>query len=115
MWKGDRFNYWYINLESPLERTPIGVDFTDNILDIRIWPDLDGWEWKDEDHLERGVRLGLYTADAAARTRREGEAVVGRVEDGLYPFDATWVHWRPEPGWGLPALPDDWSILESGL
>jgi hypothetical protein len=31
---------WYINLEDPLERTRLGFDFHDNILDVILTPDM---------------------------------------------------------------------------
>ena len=34
---------WYINLETPLLRTPIGFDTMDHELDIVISPDRSGW------------------------------------------------------------------------
>jgi hypothetical protein len=41
---------WYVNLHSPILRTPLGFDYTDKALDILVSPNLDSWEWKDEDH-----------------------------------------------------------------
>ena len=40
---------WYVNLEEPLVRTPIGFDYLDQMLDIVIAADLSSWTWKDED------------------------------------------------------------------
>ena len=80
MWKGDRFHRWYINLESAYERTPVGVDFTDRILDIVVLPDLAGWRWKDEDELTRAVALGLVTqtqADSFYAGRQTGNRTAG--------------------------------------
>jgi Protein of unknown function (DUF402) len=42
-WRGehDAFTCWYVNLEEPFHRTPIGIDFADLELDIVVLPD--GW------------------------------------------------------------------------
>jgi hypothetical protein len=34
--------------------------------------------------------------------------VIERIEAWSIPFDEGWEHWRPDPGWPLPELPDDW-------
>lgn len=57
---------WYINLEDPLERTPVGFDFRDQILDVILTPDLTSWRWEDEDELEEAVSAGLVTKELAA-------------------------------------------------
>ena len=80
MWKGGRFNRWYINLESPYERTPVGVDFTDHVLDIVVQPDLAGWAWKDADELARAVPLGLVTQAQADSFVAEGKRAIQRLE-----------------------------------
>ena len=81
MWKGGRFNRWYINLESPYEDTPVGVDFTDHVLDIVVQPDLADLAWKDEDELVKG---GLARArDCRLKPMRfyaEGKRAVERLE-----------------------------------
>ena len=41
-----RFTGWYVNLEAPFVRTDIGVDTTDNSLDLVVTPDFE-CRWKD--------------------------------------------------------------------
>lgn len=43
------FISWYIDLQEPLRRTPIGFDTRDYTLDIVVTPDRSSWSWKDED------------------------------------------------------------------
>jgi hypothetical protein len=52
--------------------------------------------------------------DAATgdRVRREGEAVIGRVEDRAAPFSEPWPGWRPDPAWCRPELPADWAVVQ---
>nr|WP_322752019.1 MULTISPECIES: DUF402 domain-containing protein [unclassified Frankia] len=109
------FAAWYVNLEEPVTRwrdgdsALAGVDGCDHDLDIWVYPDRN-WEWKDEDELDERLAFPehYWVSDAAA-VRAEGEKVVGRVEEGRFPFDGTWCDFRPEPSWQTPtALPAGW-------
>lgn len=112
MWKGDRFHRWYINLESAYERTPIGFDFTDHVLDLVVRPDLSGWQWKDEDELTRAVALGLVTQTQAYAFCAEGKRAIARLEAKRPPFADGWETWRPDPAWPVPSLPSNWDQVE---
>jgi len=103
---------WYINLEQPLQRTAIGFDQVDEILDVTIAPDLSSWRWLDEDELEETVTSGLMTAKKAAAIRSEGEKAVAWLQSGKSPFNG-WEKWRPDPSWGIPTLPASWDVIES--
>jgi hypothetical protein len=104
---------WYVNVQTPLERTALGFDYLDQELDA--WIDADGrcWEWKDEDELDRSVAAGIWSQADAERLRREAEAAVRRVLDNEPPFDRDWRAWRPDPSWPLPMLPPGWDALEA--
>ncbi len=104
--------YERINLESSYERTPIGIDFTDHILDIRIWPDLAGWEWKDENELAGAVSLGLVSQAQADSFYTEGKRAIKRLEARSSPFGDGWEEWTPAPTWQIPPLPPDWQLSE---
>jgi hypothetical protein len=39
---------WYVNFERPFQRTRIGIDTFDLLVDLVIRPDRSGWEWKDQ-------------------------------------------------------------------
>jgi predicted RNA-binding protein associated with RNAse of E/G family len=103
---------WYVNLQTPLRRTPIGFDYLDQELDAWIRPD-GSWGWKDEDELERSVGAGIWTPAEAERLRREGEDAVERVVRGRPPFDRDWSSWRPDPAWRTPELPPGWDLVEA--
>ena len=100
--EGWDFLGWYVNLQQPLERTPVGFDTVDQVLDIWINPD-QSWKWKDEDELKDAIRLDRFTRDEAATIRAEGERVVAE-----WPFPTGWEDWRPDPSWPIPQLPDGW-------
>jgi hypothetical protein len=98
---------WYVNLQKPFRRTPLGFETMDLMLDVVI--DLDrSWRWKDEDELALFVERGVFGRQLAERVRREGLEVARRAERGEPPFDGSWSDWRPDPGWRRPALPTDW-------
>lgn len=96
------FRGWYVNLQEPQVRTPVGFDTCDQVLDIWVEPDL-AWSWKDEDELKDAVRLGRFKPDEAAAVRLEGERVLEE-----WPFPTGWESWRPDPSWPVPQLPDGW-------
>ena len=103
---GGAISFWYINLEKPLVRTPEGFESSDRFLDIVMEPDRKSWRWKDEDELEEAVRVGLFTPAEAARFRQDGLDAIARITSGEPPFDTSWADWQPDPGWGIPQLPD---------
>lgn len=95
--------YWYVNFERDVRRTPVGVDFVDEKLDLVIRPD-GHVVWKDEDELDEAARLGLLDADAV---RARAQSVLEE-----WPFPTGWEDWRPDPAWPLPALSDGWDRVE---
>jgi predicted RNA-binding protein associated with RNAse of E/G family len=99
---------WYVNLQDPLLRTPLGFDYLDLALDVIVALDRSTWSWKDEDELAEAVGRGVVSEERAAGLRPEAEALVRRILDGEPPFDRDWVGWRPDPSWGVPELPRGW-------
>jgi len=98
------FGGWYVNIQEPLRRVPLGFETDDLILDICIDPD-GSWSWKDEDELEQAVALGRFTDDEARAIRAEGERVLAEK-----PWPTGWEEWRPDPAWPLPELPEGWDV-----
>ena len=105
---GDDRQVWYVNLQDPLARTPLGFDTTDHALDVVIELDRSSWRWKDEEELTEAVRDELFTPEEAADFRAWGERAVERVLSRQPPFDRDWEDWRPDPGWPLPELRPGW-------
>ena len=99
------FERWYVNLQQQTIRTRDGFQATDQFLDIIVQPDR-SWAWKDEDELEEAIAVGRLTADDARDIRREGDRVVANVIARRSPFDGTCQHWRPDPSWPMPTLPN---------
>ena len=103
-----RFLRWYVNLEEPLHRTPIGFDYMDMALDIVITEDQTEWKWKDEDEFQEAQDHGLIGRDQARQIREEGHRVLETMQAGRAPFNDGWQHWRPDPSWPAPTLPAGW-------
>lgn len=102
------FAGWYVNLETPHVRHDEGVDATDLVLDVVVAPDR-SWAWKDED--EMAARIGrphYFDRRGADEIRAEGERVIELVEAAAYPFDGTYLDFRPDPAWPVPTLPAGW-------
>jgi len=101
---------WYINLEDPLERTPLGFDFNDRILDVTLTPDLTEWQWEDEDELEVAVAAGLVSKEKAIELHAQGEAVIVALQTRKSIFNG-WEKWRSDPAWPVPVLPEGWDVI----
>lgn len=112
--QGWRFKNWYVNLESPLARWGGGVDSEDHFLDICVYPDRT-WNWLDEDEFAQAQQDGLMDAQAAERVREAGHSAVEVIHAWGAPFSDGWQHWRPNPAWGVPSLPDDWDRTPAHL
>ncbi|MDQ0932351.1 cytidylyl-2-hydroxypropylphosphonate hydrolase [Streptomyces turgidiscabies] len=104
---GWRFKNWYVNLEEPLVRWTGGVDSEDHFLDITVNPDR-SWEWRDEDEFAQAQQAGLMDAQLAERVRKAGRSAVAVIDAWGSPFADGWQHWRPDPSWAVPSLPEDW-------
>ncbi|RSS82127.1 DUF402 domain-containing protein [Streptomyces sp. WAC06614] len=107
-WEHDwQFRSWYVNLEEPRTRWSGGVDSEDHFLDISVYPDRT-WKWRDQDEFAQAQRSGLMLPEQAARVRRAGRAAVELIKAWGSPFSDGWEHWRPDPAWDVPVLPEDW-------
>jgi hypothetical protein len=104
----DQRRVWYVNLEDPLERTPIGFDTVDHALDVLIELDRSSWQWKDEEELTQAISEGLFSEEQAAEFHAWGERALHRILSREPPFDRDWENWRPNPGWPTPDLPAGW-------
>jgi len=109
-WAGDdrRFAGWYVNLQAPFRRTPIGYDTLDHELDLIVHPD--GLvERKDDELLEERVREGRFTAAEAAAIRAEGERLEAELSAGRRWWSNGWAEWAPPAEWRAAPLPADWA------
>ena len=98
---------WYVDFVRPCQRTPIGIDTFDLLVDLVVEADLSGYRWKDEDEYAQGRRLGLIDDPLHQRVDTARQQVVSLVESRQGPFADDWSSWRRDPAWRAPVLPVD--------
>lgn len=98
---------WYINLQEPFTRTPLGFQTMDLELDVVIEADR-SWRYKDRDEFEMLAGRGLIAPERAAAARSEAERVLENLRADAPPFSEDWASWRPDPAWRPPVLVDGW-------
>lgn len=111
-WSGPEREFvgWYLNLQEPFRRTPIGYDTQDLELDIWVYPD-GSWAFKDLELLPQRVAEGRWTEAKAAAIRNEGERLADRLSRGERWWPEQWATWTPDPTWMVPALPVGWASV----
>ncbi|HZU87611.1 MAG TPA: DUF402 domain-containing protein [Anaerolineaceae bacterium] len=102
---------WYINLQEPLRRSPLGFDTMDQMLDVVVSPDFSRWRWKDEDEFAEGTRIGIYSPAQAGAIRAEGERAVRLLLGERRAFFEAWQRWTPPAEWQIPSLPEEWDQI----
>ncbi len=96
-----------MNIQCRYVRTPIGIDTTDNRLDLVTAPDL-VWARKDVEQLAAAVASGLTYEWESALFHAEAERLIAAIEACAHPFDGSWASWRPDPAWPHRLLPVGW-------
>jgi hypothetical protein len=106
-WAGERrdFDCWYVNMQEPFRRTPIGYDTQDLELDIVVSYD-GSWSLKDDDVLEERVREGRLTSDQIAATRSDARRITDALDRGMKWWSDAWSTWSPDRRWRTPSFPD---------
>ena len=100
------FRGWYVNLEDRHVFGDRTIDTRDGVLDIWVPAETGEPQWKDEDELEAAALQGRVTPEEAVAIRAEGERVLAER-----PWPTGWEHFRPDPSWSIPRLPDGWEAL----
>jgi uncharacterized protein DUF402 len=108
-WDGPErtFAGWYLNLQRPFRRTPIGYDTQDLELDVWI-PAAGQWTFKDEDKLEERQADGRFTEAEVAEIRSIGSGIAGMLDRREHWWDETWTRFEPDPSWPPPSFPAGW-------
>lgn len=99
---------YYVNLETPYERTDEGVRAQDLVLDLVVLPRR-SFHYKDEDELLGAEATGYFTAEQTATIRGFGRRAEELVNAWGYPFDAGFDQFFPDPSWPLPRLPSHYT------
>jgi len=105
------FRYWYVNLEAPWRRAPVGFDTLDHALDLVVAPDLSSWQWKDEDEFASWQEVGIISPPEAEAIRAEAERAIMAIECRAAPYRDGWERWVPDPSWApLTEMPANWDM-----
>ncbi|HEY7730171.1 MAG TPA: GNAT family N-acetyltransferase [Gaiellaceae bacterium] len=112
-WDGHRrrFAGWYVNLQEPFRRTPIGFDTQDLELDIWIPAAGGGWEFKDWELVDERVADGRFTASEAEGIRETGRRLAAQLDAGERWWSDGWAGWRPDRSWTATPLPPGWEKM----
>lgn len=98
---------WYVDFVRPFQRTAIGIDTFDLLLDLVVTADLSTYRWKDEDEYAHARRLGLIDDALHRRVETARQQVVSLIESRQGPFADDWSSWKRDPAWPAPTLPLD--------
>lgn len=96
---------WYVDFIRPYQRTAVGIDTFDLLLDLVVEADLSRYRWKDEDEYAQGRRLGLIDDALHQRVDAARQQVLALIESRRGPFADDWSSWRRDPAWPPPVLP----------
>ena len=108
--ESDEFKCFYVNFQVPFQRSPCGIDALDLELDIVVNPDF-SWRWKDVDDYQKAIESGIILKEWMQAIEGAKMEVLERLEKRSYPFDNSWLGWRPDPGWPAPKLPAGWDKI----
>jgi predicted RNA-binding protein associated with RNAse of E/G family len=103
---------WYVNLQAPFWRTPVGYDSTDHVLDVVVASDRRSWSWKDESEFEAAITRGYLSVHERESIREAGLRAVELALRGAPPFLDRWANWRPDSAWSIPELPRGWELMD---
>ena len=102
-WRADGSHYgWYINLQAPMHRNPIGFEAMDMMLDVVAEPDLT-WRWKDREEFDEVAARGIFDSNTVDRVMTDALAVIDDVEHRRAPFNEPWPSWKPNSSWAAPS------------
>jgi predicted RNA-binding protein associated with RNAse of E/G family len=104
------FLYYYVNFQLPFKRNLSAVDTLDLDLDLIIHPDF-SYEWKDIEDYQNAIAHGLILSEWSSAIETATDEVMGRLEKRQYPFDISWLDWKPDPDWQPPRLPQNWDKI----
>lgn len=99
---------WYINLELPWQRTPIGYDSRDLTIDITANDTLTTYTWKDKDELDWQRDNGRISPAQHHHYLHQAHTAIEHARSRHHLFnDQTWATLDPDPNWDEPQLPPD--------
>jgi len=111
-WSNDtgKFLCYYLNFQLPYERNCDGIDTLDLDLDIVVNPDF-SFEWKDVDDYQKAIVHGLIAPEWVQGIEDSKPEIFEKLEKRKYPFDGSWLDWKPDFSWEPPKLPENWDKI----
>jgi protein associated with RNAse G/E len=106
----DQFLCYYINFQLPFQRCPYAINTLDLDLDLVVNPDL-SYTWKDIDDYEKGIESGVILPEWVEEIDAAKPEILARLAKRQYPFDGSWLDWKPNPDWSQPTLPENWDKI----
>jgi len=106
----NEFICYYINFQIPFKRNRFSVDTLDLELDMVINPDFH-YEWKDLEDYQTAIENGIVTQKYIQGIEGEKPGIFDKLEKRQYPFDGSWLDWKPDPNWQPPKLPKNWDKI----
>ena len=106
----NEFLCYYINFQLPFKRNNCAVDTLDLDLDIIIHPDF-SYEWKDLDDYQKAISHGVILPEWVQEIDVATSEIMDRLEKRQYPFDGSWLDWKPDASWSPPKLPPNWDKI----
>jgi hypothetical protein len=104
------FICYYINFQLPFRRSRIGFDTLDLELDIIVEPDHQ-WYWKDVENYQRGIDCGVIRREWSEQIEITEKEIFKTLENRSYPFDGSWLDWKPNPTWQPPIAIENWDKI----
>ena len=101
----------YVNFQIPCQRSRVGFDTYDLELDIVINPDLT-WRWKDVEDYQDGISTGCIRPDWVNGIEQARDEVFTLLEKRAYPFDGSWLDWKPSTSHSPGRLPPGWDVVD---
>jgi len=108
--ESNNFLCYYINFQLPFQRNHCTVDTLDLDLDLIIHPDFT-YQWKDEDDYQNAIEYGLISSEWMQGIEEAKPEIFNKLEKRQYPFDSSWLDWKPDRSWSPPTLPDNWDKI----
>lgn len=108
--QSNKFLYYYVNFQTPFKRTYNSIDMLDLELDLIIHPDFHH-EWKDLDDYQMAIQQGIISPEHMHRIDGAKPEIFSGFEKRQYPFDGSWLDWKPDPSWMPPKLPANWDKI----
>jgi protein associated with RNAse G/E len=108
--ESNEFLCYYINFQLPFQRNESAVDTLDLDLDLIIYPDFTH-KWKDVDDYQKAIEYEIISPESIEGIEAAKQDVFEKLETRQYPFDGSWLNWKPDPNLSPPTLPENWDKI----